>query len=638
MNKKRNMALAMTATMVASAVAPVFAAVEEVQTNFVVDASNKDAVISEVGKLLGVKYTSKLVDGEIAESEESVYEISVGGEVVSNKTDLKNKLNATLEENTVVNVTITDKGHRVVGDEIINYAVDTYTLSALNGVATNEDLAAYVDGDIEEVNGKLVINLLSGEVIELGVGDAVLDFTKAYDSEGELTEVAEDVVSFGEVYSEIESNEYTVQVTTAEIKEIATDMLFDGVFLTEEGQELIEFMNASTTHTVDVNDILTTVEVDGEEDEVLTGLQIVITRVSSRTTEVADGQEYIITVNGEEEQLTALKGIIVDGNTTPTKLAGDDRFATAVEISKEYRKDGSASTDAVVLASATSLVDGLAAGPLAAQLNTSILLTNANDLPEVTKDEIYEVLNIADTKVSELKDKTIYVIGGTSVVSEDVVAELEAIGVTVERIAGANRHKTSLEVADKLMELKNGTVTTESFVVGAEGIADAMSISAYASQTKNPIIVSDFGSTMSDEALDFLEDQELTIVGGTSIVSEELESELDEINEDKSVVRLHGKNRLETNAEVINHLYTDADAIFVAKDGYTGGDDKLVDALTAAPLAAKKNAPIVLATEDLTESQKDVLELVEVADSTNVFQIGGGIVNTLITKISDLLK
>lgn len=636
MLNKKNIALAMSATMVASAVAPVFAAVEEAETNFVVDASNKDAVIAKVGELLGVKYTSKLADGEIVESEESVYEISIEDEVVSNKTDFRNKLNAALEGKTLVDVTVTDKGHKVVGDEIINYVADTYTLSTLLGVVDNEDLADYVDGEIEEVGGKVVITLLSGEVIELGVGDTVLDFTKAYDAEGELTEVAEEVVSFGVVYSEIESVDYTVQVTTTEVKEIGIDAIFDGVFLTEKGLALAEFMNESDTHEVTVEEIHTTVEVDGEEEEQLTGLEIIISRAIGLSA-LEDGQELRITVNGDEEQLTALKGILVDGNTTPTKLAGAERYETAVEVSKEYRKDGSASTDAVVLASATSLVDGLAAGPLAAQLNTSILLTKANELPEVTKDEIYEVLNIEDTKVSELKDKTVYVVGGESVIGEEVVAELEAMGVTVERIAGTNRHETSLAVADKLVELKGGT-TTESFIVGANGLADAMSISAYAAKTKNPIIVTDFGHTVSEEAIEFIEDKELTVIGGESTVSEELLAELDEANEDNTVTRLHGKDRLETNAEVINHFYTDADAIFVAKDGYKGGNDKLVDALTAAPLAAKKNAPIVLATTDLTESQKEVLELVEVADSNSVFQIGGGIVNTVIAKISDLLK
>ena len=636
MLNKKNIALAMSATMVASAVAPVFAAVEEAETNFVVDASNKDAVIAKVGELLGVKYTSKLADGEIVESEESVYEISIEDEVVSNKTDFRNKLNAALEGKTLVDVTVTDKGHKVVGDEIINYVADTYTLSTLLGVVDDEDLADYVDGEIEEVDGKVVITLLSGEVIELGVGDTVLDFTKAYDAEGELTEVAEEVVSFGVVYSEIESVDYTVQVTTTEVKEIGIDAIFDGVFLTEEGLALAEFMNESDTHEVTVEEIHTTVEVDGEEEEQLTGLEIIISRAIGLSA-LEDGQELRITVNGDEEQLTALKGILVDGNTTPTKLAGAERYETAVEVSKEYRKDGSASTDAVVLASATSLVDGLAAGPLAAQLNTSILLTKANELPEVTKDEIYEVLNIEDTKVSELKDKTVYVVGGESVIGEEVVAELEAMGVTVERIAGTNRHETSLAVADKLVELKGGT-TTESFIVGANGLADAMSISAYAAKTKNPIIVTDFGHTVSEEAIEFIEDKELTVIGGESTVSEELLAELDEANEDNTVTRLHGKDRLETNAEVINHFYTDADAIFVAKDGYKGGNDKLVDALTAAPLAAKKNAPIVLATTDLTESQKEVLELVEVADSNSVFQIGGGIVNTVIAKISDLLK
>ena len=482
MLNKKNIALAMSATMVASAVAPVFAAVEEAETNFVVDASNKDAVIAKVGELLGVKYTSKLEDGEIVESGESVYEISIEDDVVSNKTDFRNKLNAALEAKTLAEVTVTDKGHKVVGDEIINYEEDKYTLSTLLEVVEDETLADYIDGEVEESNGRLTITLLSGEVIELGVGDTVLDFTKAYDAEGEETDTPEDVVSFGLSYSELEEVEYTVNVTTTEIKEISADLLFDGAFLTEEGEKLLTSISESDTHDIEVNEIKTENE---EGEEVLTALEIVVKRKPAffTDTELEEGQDYIITVTGTEEQLTALKGIFVDSEAVPNKLAGQERFDTAVEVSKAYREQGGTSTEAVVLASATSLVDGLAAGPLAAQLDTSILLTKANELPEVTKDEIYAVLNIEDTKVSELKDKTVYVVGGESVIGEEVVAELEAIGVTVERIAGTNRHETSLAVADKLVELKGGS-TTESFIVGANGLADAMSISAYAAKTK----------------------------------------------------------------------------------------------------------------------------------------------------------
>lgn len=634
MNKK-NMAVVMSATMVASSVAPIFATGVGVETEFVVNASNKDAITSKVGELLGVKYTSKLSDGDIAESTESVYEIKVGMDVVTNKTDFKNKLNAVLEENTLAVVTIKDKGHKVVEDGIINYEEDKYTLSTLLEVVEDETLADYIDGEVEESNGRLTITLLSGEVIELGVGDTVLDFTKAYDAEGEETETPEDVVSFGLSYSELEEVEYTVNVTTTEIKEISADLLFDGAFLTEEGEKLLTSISGSETHDIEVNEIMTENE---EDEEVLTALEIVVKRKPSffTATEIEEGQDYIITVNGTEEQLTALKGIFVDSEAVPNKLAGQERFDTAVEVSKAYREQGGTSTGAVVLASATSLVDGLAAGPLAAKLDTSILLTNADSLPEVTKEEIKAVLDIDNTIVSGLKDKTVYVIGGEAVISENVVAELEAIGVTVERIAGENRHETSLAVANKLEELG---ATTESFVVGADGLADAMSISAYAAKSKNAIIVSNFGSTMSEDAMEYLAERDLTIVGGKNAVSTELESELDEANEDKTVLRLEGETRFETNAEVINHFHKDdVDAIFVAKDGYKEGNDKLVDALTAAPLAAKLNAPIVLATNDLTEAQEEVLELMSVDDASKIYQVGGGVATTLVNKLVNLFK
>ena len=105
------------------------------------------------------------------------------------------------------------------------------------------------------------------------------------------------------------------------------------------------------------------------------------------------------------------------------------------------------------------------------------------------------------------------------------------------------------------------------------------------------------------------------------------------------VERLKCETIIETNAAVINKYYRSASAkaIFVAADGYKAGNDKLVDALTAAPLAAKNNAPIVLATEELSKDQAEALELVNVESNAKIFQVGGQVINTVIAKIAKIL-
>ncbi len=125
-------------------------------------------------------------------------------------------------------------------------------------------------------------------------------------------------------------------------------------------------------------------------------------------------------------------------------IIGQRRVDTAVQISKEnFKKIDKVNN--VVLVGANAVVDGLAAGPLAATLDAPLLLTNADSLDASVEKEIKRLL-VDDTTMSNLKNKTVYIVGGESVVSEKVVAQLEKLGVKVERIAGDRRDTTSLAV------------------------------------------------------------------------------------------------------------------------------------------------------------------------------------------------
>src|SRR5688572_21749966 len=69
----------------------------------------------------------------------------------------------------------------------------------------------------------------------------------------------------------------------------------------------------------------------------------------------------------------------------PIRIAGIDRYETAVHISGAAFDDGAAT---VVLASGESFPDGLAAGPLAALEDAPVLLTTRDGLPSVTATEL----------------------------------------------------------------------------------------------------------------------------------------------------------------------------------------------------------------------------------------------------------
>ena len=89
-----------------------------------------------------------------------------------------------------------------------------------------------------------------------------------------------------------------------------------------------------------------------------------------------------------------------------TRIAGADRFATAVEIAKA----GFPTTAPVVfLATGLNYPDALAAGPVAAKLGGPLLLTLPDQLPVSVRDELVS-----------LAPATVYLVGGTGAVSTAV--------------------------------------------------------------------------------------------------------------------------------------------------------------------------------------------------------------------------
>jgi hypothetical protein len=96
------------------------------------------------------------------------------------------------------------------------------------------------------------------------------------------------------------------------------------------------------------------------------------------------------------------------------RIAGSNRYETAVNVSKEMFPSGAAH---VVVASGAGFADALVAGPFATGKGP-LLLTDPKTLPEVVRREI-----------QRLKPKKITIIGGANAVSDVVKAQLEMLMV-----------------------------------------------------------------------------------------------------------------------------------------------------------------------------------------------------------------
>ena len=591
--KKKNIAMMMAGVTVASAVAPVFAAQNDVK---IVNLNVKDGeeTAKGINDLLAVKFDD--VKG-LNKVNESVYEVKIGDTVVTNSLQVANAINK--NEKTVLN--ITDKGHKVVDSKVVNYTTEKYENT---GEIVEAAKAARLTAEVTSVDTVVVKTGNAKEEVTVKVGDTKLDFNKK-----EL-DVNNKFVGFEQLFTDIAEIKYQIIITKEEA--VNSTELFDGVRLTEKGAELLAAI--TTNSTIKVQD---DVDVAGEDSEFTVETSF----------NILNGTDVVATIVNEDPQvIKELKAILRGEQANVNLVAGEDRFTTAVEVSKQLVGENE-TANAVVLVGEDAIVDGLAAAPLAKKVEAPILLTKANQLPEATEKEMLRVLG------NNLSNKTVYLVGGEARISKELEAKIAKLGVKVERLAGDTRFETSLKIAEKVT---SGATVDTAFVVGGNGEADAMSISAYAAKEEAPIVVVD-KNEVSEEAMELLEGKNIEIIGGTGVVSEEVEAQLKEMvkedsTQDNTVVRLAGNTRQETNAKVINAHYSNPTEAFIAKDGYVGGNGKLIDALTAAPLAAEMNAPIILTTNELTKEQADVVE-VKLSTVEKLVQVGKGIADAAIKAI-----
>ncbi|MEN9620619.1 MAG: hypothetical protein RL499_812, partial [Actinomycetota bacterium] len=237
------------------------------------------------------------------------------------------------------------------------------------------------------------------------------------------------------------------------------------------------------------------------------------------------------------------------------RLAGTNRFETAVAVSQKAFPSG---TSTVFVANGLNFPDALAAGPAAGKLGGSLLLTNPTSLPDVVRDEIVR-----------LNPSTIYVIGGTGAVSASVETALEAIQPNVIRLAGTSRYLTGAAIVE---EVWNGITVPEVFIATGRNYPDALSAGAVAAGEGNPVILVDGNlSTVPASTIALITElapTQITIAGGTGVVSAGIMSQLTSQFPSADVRRLAGSNRYETSTAINVDAYpTNNGAIFATGSG-----------------------------------------------------------------------
>lgn len=277
--------------------------------------------------------------------------------------------------------------------------------------------------------------------------------------------------------------------------------------------------------------------------------------------------------------------------TTETRIAGADRYATAIAVAKAVVAAGDTS---IVIASGENFPDGLSAAALAGALGVPMLLTDSG--PSLRADVLGA---ITELKVTATGLVNVVLIGGTSVISAGTEAQLTAIGYTVTRIAGADRYETANLVAAAVVTNNSGTIGTfggyrTAFLANGNNFPDALAASSWAYKNKHPLFLTN-GTSLSagtKAAMTAAGVQQVIILGGTTAVSAEAATEAAGVTGVITTTRVSGDTRYDTATALATVLAT-VNSGYKTRALLVSGTN-FPDALAASQLAGGSSAYAII--------------------------------------------
>lgn len=306
-------------------------------------------------------------------------------------------------------------------------------------------------------------------------------------------------------------------------------------------------------------------------------------------------------------------------NVVESRVGGLDRYATAAQVALATF---AAPNPNVILASGENFPDGLAAAGLAGAANAPVLLTRSDSLPAVTANAMAAIFGASAIK-------TVHIMGGEAAVSAAVEAQIESLGYTVNRVAGANRYATAAAIAAfqatlapvGTTQVAGAVLRTAILATGAD-FPDALAAGAPAFAGRHPILLTAPTSLPSAtaEALSNLSVQRVIVLGGENAVSPAVVEAVEALG--ILVTRVGGANRGETAALLAGALVSPLAAggfnfygtplgaspapAACLPTGAAGNialivsGNSFADAMAAAPHAGACRAPILIAGSPAT--------------------------------------
>ena len=627
MNKKK-LSVVMAGAMLATTVAPVMAATTSEES-----ANQLGLLIGKVRDILESKKFSdnekrNTIDGVGNVSGQSVYYVKINGVVNNDISKATKEGGMALQEalqtalgNLAPGTTVeiwsrgfvtegSGDNEQIFATELkTNYskedmAQDSAVVTNINNITTelkNQNILAKDNAVTVVPNQSITINLqeksgvASGKIV-IKPGDKVLDFTQYLNNSGNATEInsanpanPSDFHGFPKKsvnaitdYQPVADSLYeTINITGTAPNTFKTSDLFNGVMLTTEGHDLLTKIEESANPTVATSKIARTEEAPvapnkngaKQTPEQKSGASQVTPESSEKTektNEKASGsqaQDPKVTTSQNQGSNVNTQN---QGSSVNTGSQPQTKETTAPEAKSAPAKKGSVVFSTIGTNS----------------VNISTLNYN---LPK-SSDGTYG-FNIALTDKDQ--NVTNYVVKGDKKDTTILLNWLLTQNPKVDILAGENRYETAVKVAEKYANENNPFADGKGDVVMVNGnsLVDGLSASPLAASLNAPMLLTE-SNRIPKATMDYLvklsgkatvgnlSGIKIHLVGGTAVISKELERELKSYG--FTVDRFNGKNREDTSMKVAKKIGNTTSAFVVGAEGEA-------DAMSIASVASSAN-------------------------------------------------
>lgn len=264
-------------------------------------------------------------------------------------------------------------------------------------------------------------------------------------------------------------------------------------------------------------------------------------------------------------------------------IAGDNRFGSAIKL-MERTFSSSFSPKALILSATDNLAYCMMANSLASALDTFVMLSKKDSLPDTTRQKIKEIL-----------PNEIYILSDEAI-SQSLIKEIESIQENAKTIKIIPLNAPSLsKLAEKIYCLENKPLDWGKTVFLAHENCeyDLLSFSPYSFGNKLPIFFNEKPGVISESTKELIKQGDFSrfiVLGNTKDYPDETISEISP--DSTEVIRIFGSSYLDANSKINDWIASNTESFSAEIIAISVWQP--ADALAIASYASKNKAALIL--------------------------------------------